>query len=148
VTKSTSAKGEGEGGKRLVKYMGSSDIRELKRGETFEGRLTNGLQVDLVWDWSNHHVLDLHAVPTKDDKGEDTTVSLSDEVIDLIIEDNPGAFLDVTGQEVVEPNEAQRLWRGVGAVRPVINSVDASVPVGGGTIDVSGQTPGTGSGTD
>ena len=83
----------------LIKYMGSSDVRVIRAGENFDGRLAAPLTAPLVWDWHNQHVVDT-------DK-----LNLSDAAVALIARES--GFLDVTGMAIVPLNEAQRMWRGL-----------------------------------
>lgn len=124
---------------KIVKYMGSSDVRRLEKGETFGGQLSkeDALAVDLQWDWDNDHLLDL-----------DEVEGLSDEVIELILEE--GDFKDVSEHKRIPLNEAQKLWKGmkdrgedVQAVNP---DTGTSAPKGGKSTPTSGIGAGAGAG--
>jgi hypothetical protein len=82
---------------QLIKYMGSSDVRVIEKGDTFDGQLPDGVESTLTWDWGNYHIVDVKAA------------GWSDEAVELLLDDE---FEDVTGKKKVPPNMAQILWRG------------------------------------
>lgn len=87
-----------------IKYMGTSDVRRLEKGETFNGQLSDelALPVDLQWDDDNHFVIN-----TDDDKFSD----VDDEFWTLLLEE--GEFKDVSDLKRIPPSEGQKLWRGM-----------------------------------
>lgn len=88
---------------QLVKYMGTSDIHTLQKGEDFDGQLRDGLPKDLVFDKSNKWVVDVS--------------DLSEEAVTLLLEVSDGTpngkeFRDVTGLKRVPSNRHQQIFLG------------------------------------
>jgi hypothetical protein len=124
---------------RLIKYMGSSDVRELRPTDDFGGQLADGLGHAVRWDWSNKHVVDVSDV---DGNG----AALADEAVELLLEeqymDQNGRlvpeFKDVTDMKRIPLGAAQRMWRGM-VERPATGAVNES--------GLADQTPFSGLGT-
>lgn len=73
------------GKKRIVKWMGDSDVRIILKGDTFDGKLPAGLDHELRWNWENNHCQDVS--------------DLAPEVVDLVLAEPD--FIDVTDMKVV-----------------------------------------------
>lgn len=81
-----------------IKYLGTSHARVLEKGETFNGRLPDGLPAELRWDNDNHFLVEL------DDK-------VPSEAVELLLEDEQ--FKDVTDAKRIPISAAENLWYGV-----------------------------------
>jgi len=129
-----------------LKYMGTSDLRDINKGDTFGGRLPDGLSVYVKWDASNNWIVDTDALGLS-----------ADEVELILTEDN---FKDVTDLKRVPTNEHQRMFLGMkggeepeeafndSASRdePAANDEDKASSgsvVGGGPTTTGGSTSGT-----
>lgn len=110
---------------RLIKYMGTSHVRRIDKGETWQGRLADPTEHDLVWDLDNHHVIDVEEL-------------LSDDAVELLLEDEE--FKDVTDLKRIPASEGQKLWRGVKerTVNPTQVSSDDEPVVGAGVTGPNG----------
>lgn len=90
-----------------IKYMGTSDIHRLEKGENFGGQLSKeaALDRDIEWNWENNHIIDTDEEPYKD---------LSADVLSLLLDPSitHGEFRDVTDLKRVPTNGAQQMWRG------------------------------------
>lgn len=82
--------------------MGTADVKEVLKGDTFGGVLAEPLPVRVAWDRSNHWIVD-----TSDEQYAD----IPDEVWEyLILNDN---FSDVTDYVRVPLNEHQKMFLGM-----------------------------------
>jgi hypothetical protein len=107
-----------------VKYMGSADVRKLAKGETFGGRLADGLESELVFDRSNYWIVDTDEL------------DLSEEAVQLLLEEDD--FKDVSDAKRIPDNEHQKLFM---ARKGAKVSVDAEeVPVTAGASVTGGDT--------
>lgn len=82
---------------RLIKYMGTSDVHVLEKGEDWDGRLAQGLKSDLVFSKANKWVVDAS--------------DLSDDAVELLLEDKD-SFKDVTGMSRIPSNSHQQMFLG------------------------------------
>lgn len=92
---------------KLVKYMGSSHVRVLEKGEDFDGRLADPLTDDLVWDQKNKWVVNVGELPT--------------EAQDLLLEQPD--FKDVSDLKRVPSNLHQQMFLGHKASESVEDAV-------------------------
>jgi hypothetical protein len=81
-----------------IKYLGSSHVRRLEKGEDFGGRLKEPLSQDIEWNLDNNHLIDT------DELG------LSDAALELLLEDEE--FKDVSDLDRIPTSLGQQLWRG------------------------------------
>lgn len=88
---------------QLVKYMGGAHVRQIDKGETFDGRYPSGLESDLKWSRENNFVVDADAL------------GLSKEAVELLLEDD--AFKDVTNHKRIPSSEAEQRWYGHSATQ-------------------------------
>jgi hypothetical protein len=111
---------------RKIKYVGSSHVRRLDKGEDFGGRLAKPLEKKVEWNFANNHIVDA---------GE---AGLSDAAVELLLEqqadmfdsgqydeDDPEQptdentiqtlpeFVDVSNEDVIQPSLAQQIYLGV-----------------------------------
>lgn len=123
------------------KYMGTSDIRIIEKGDNFSGRLNGKVPVDLSWDWSNGHVID-----TSDAKYKD----VEKEVWELVAEDPE--IKDVTELKKIPVGGAEAMWKSVKestanpdvAENGVLDEPSKSTAIGGdSTTTVGGSTAST-----
>ena len=119
-----------------IKYMGTADVRKLEKGEDFGGQLATPLDRDIEWNWDNRHVIDTEEI------------GLSEAVVTLLLEQDD--FKDVSGQERIPVNEAQKLWKQMRGteVDPSVKSsgtaeTDESEAKVGGTSEASDTAAGT-----
>lgn len=92
-----------------VKYMGTSDVRRIEKGDTFGGRFLGEASVPktVEWNWDNYHVVDV------------SEAGWSSDLVDALCGEQ-FSFGDHTGPEFervdisqpVKPNMAQVLFRG------------------------------------
>lgn len=101
-----------------LKFMGTADVKEVRKGDDFGGVLSEGIGTDVVWSRENGWVVD-------------TSQSPYDEIPDeaweyLIINDN---FLDVTEFVRVPLNEHQKTFLGMreGQQRTIAEEEEARV---------------------
>lgn len=113
---------------RLIKYMGDSDVREILKGDTFNGEYPDGVAENLIWNPENNHVLDVQDDPT---------------VIELLLEQPGGEFTDVTDLKRVPRNAWQERWAPKGTVGMARDFVNAVNPDGTGAA-VGGDPAATG----
>lgn len=118
---------------RKVKYMGTSDVHTLEKGEDWDGRLAEGLKSDLVFDKSNKWTVDVS--------------DLSDDAVELLLEDK-ASFKDVTGLARIPSNAHQQMFLGHKATAEANDenqnpSGSSGADAGGGTT-VGGSTRGGG----
>lgn len=85
-----------------LKFMGSSDVKELQKGDTFGDTLAEPLPVTVTWDKSNGWIVD-----TSDTKYSD----IPDEVWEYLIVND--AFKDVTDFVRTPLNENQKIFMGL-----------------------------------
>lgn len=109
-----------QGPQVLVKWMGDADVRVINKGDTFEGRLPDGLERRLEWNWDNNHVLDIG--------------DLDPEVVELVLSEPD--LKDVTGLKTVPDNAVSKRRR----ARPGVQETNFV----GGTIASSGTGAGLG----
>lgn len=126
---------------RLIKYMGSADVRTIARGETAGGTLPP-LPFPIRFKESNHWTLDVSKMPEVADVWWDTLIESGD-------------FLDVTDYERKPLNAHQAIFQGMKG-SPVYNpaldaleSAEGDAPEGSGlltdrptTTTVGGSTSG------
>jgi hypothetical protein len=82
-----------------IKYMGSSHVHYLDKGENFGERLATPLAKRVEWNLENGHLVDADQV------------GLSAEAVKLLTE-APSEFKDVTGMERVPTSLGQQIWQG------------------------------------
>lgn len=88
-----------------IKYMGSADIREIKKGTDAGGQLQEKLPVDLTWDRDNNWVID-----TSDDKYS----GVAQEFWALLLEGDSGKeFKDVSDLARIPTNQHQQIFLGM-----------------------------------
>lgn len=82
-----------------LKFMGTADVKEVRKGDTFGDVLTEPLPVDVVWDQSNGWIVDT---------GEDKYADIPDEAWEyLVVNDN---FKDVSAFVRVPLNDNQKTF--------------------------------------
>lgn len=134
---------------KLIKYMGVADVKTLKKGEDFDGRLQSGLPADLVFDAKNRWVVDVEAA------------GLDEAQLEALLEGDD--FKDVSDLDRIPSNLNQQTYRGHAktegaqeALRGIValgnegktgnESDDDQNPQGasdtGATTTVGGSTPG------
>lgn len=77
-----------------LKYMGSAHRRVFEKGVTFNNRLSEPIEQDIVFDLASGHVIDTHG--------------LHDAVVQVLLED-PN-IVDVSKFEVAPTGLAEELW--------------------------------------
>lgn len=82
-----------------IKYLGTSHVRELLKGEDWNGRLSDGLSKDVRWSIDNHYLVDTEEA------------GLSESAVELLLEDKE--FKDVSDAERIPVSAAEDLWHGV-----------------------------------
>lgn len=86
-----------------IKFMGTSDVREIPAGSDFGGVLSEPLAVDLVWDRNNNWVID-----TDEFKSD-----VPKEVWDILLDTDPTGFRDVSEYIRVPLNQHQKMFLGM-----------------------------------
>jgi hypothetical protein len=113
-----------------IKYMGSSHIRSIPKGESFGGRLAEPTTKDLEFNQDNFWVID-----TED-------VELSEDAVALLLEDPE--FKDVSEMKRIPVNKHQAIFQAMKSVSDeeehVISTVASTVSDTGTT--VGGSTAG------
>lgn len=126
-----------------IKYMGTSDVRTLSKGEDFDGALAPeaALTTDLRWDEDNRFTID-----TTDDKLKDVPAEFWTELLAY----GDGEFKDVSGLKRIPPSEGQKLWRGAKAPveNPHVEVADDSESTDSDNEDDTDETPKAGVGSD
>jgi hypothetical protein len=92
---------------RLIKYMGSADIRKISRGETVEGTLSP-FPDTIFWKRSNNWIVDAEKIP-----------DVPAEWWDYLVES--GDFADVTDAKVKPLNKHQEIFLAMGKTTPAYN---------------------------
>lgn len=82
-----------------IKYLGSSDIVTVGKGENFSGRLADPITSDVVWSAENNFVVDT------DEAG------LSPEAVELLLEDSE-RFKNVDGMKRIPSSLNERMFAG------------------------------------
>lgn len=92
---------------KVLKFMGSADVRTVPKGTDFGGQLKkeDAVQKDVVFNSSNHWMVDT------DEAG------LSTEQVDLLVES--GDFKDVTDMKRVPVNDNQAMFHSMKSVPDV-----------------------------
>lgn len=113
---------------RIFKYMGTSDNRVIPAGDKFGGRVVDGLAKDLVFDSSNHWMVDVEAE------------GLSQAQVEALATE-PG-FQEVDREQVVPDNEHQRAFRPHSGMENLSGSmkVDDIAPSAPATVHPDGST--------
>lgn len=86
---------------RLIKYMGKSDVRTIKKGNNFGGQLRDATEADLVFNRENNWIVDVEEL------------GLSDEAVDLLLaeqEKGSAAFKDVSDLKKIPLNAHQKTF--------------------------------------
>lgn len=96
---------------KQIKFMGSSHIHTLEKGDNFGGRLGEGIPKKVVFDTDNSWVVDA------------AEVGLTDAAVDVLIES--GDFKDVTGMERIPTNLHQQIFLSMPASEKVAAVADA-----------------------
>lgn len=113
---------------KLLKYMGKSDIRTIKKGDNFGGQLRDGVEADLTFNRENNWVLDVEAL------------GLSEETLTLLLaeqEKGSAAFKDVTDMKLVPLNAHQKTFLPT-AAKPVPNELVSDDDSNGGGDEYDG----------
>lgn len=84
-----------------IKFMGSSHVHNLAKGDDFGGRLSEGLSSDVTFNKENNWVVDSEEA------------GLSEEAVKILTES--GDFKDVTDLKSVPANEHQKIFLGMGS---------------------------------
>ena len=95
---------------RLIKYMGSSDVCILEKGEDWNKRLADPLEKDVVFDKADGHIANVE--------------DLSPEAVELILEDP--RFKDVTSLKRIPANDHEKIFGAV-ADNPTPHLVNSGV---------------------
>lgn len=82
-----------------LKYMGSSHVHTLEKGDDFSGRLSEGIPKTVVFDQSNNWVVD------SEESG------LSEEAIKILTD--VGDLKDVSDLKTIPANEHQKIFLGM-----------------------------------
>lgn len=129
-----------------IKYLGSADVREIEKGETFAGRLAEATTKTLRFDRSNNFVIDTEEA------------GLSEDAVALLLTDDQ--FKDVTDAKRIPLSLNEKIFHGLsdadeddvaGPVQTeaVTGKKSGSAPAGSGrgggtTTTVGGSTAGGG----
>lgn len=126
-----------------IKYMGSADVREIEKGETFAGRLAEPTSKTLTFSRENNFVLDTEEA------------GLSDDAVALLLTDDQ--FKDVTNLSRIPLSLNEKIFQGLSdgddaetvvQTEAVTGKKSGSAPVGsgrgGGTTGAGGSTAGGG----
>ncbi len=113
--------------KTKIKFVGDVDVRVIEKGETWGGRLSEPLDKELRWDWSNNHLLE--------------TDDLSAEALELLLEDDE--FVDVTNAKTIPVAAVAKRRLAMAENKPEVGALNET-----GTADTiagsSSTTAGTG----
>lgn len=112
-----------------IKFMGTSHVRRIDKGETWDGRLAEATTVDVVFDDDNNHVIDTEEL------------GLSPEAVELLLEDQH--FKDVTDLKRIPASAGDKLWRGVkeGTPNETVVNAEGQTLVDGEPVDDGSGNP-------
>lgn len=82
-----------------IKYMGSSDVRVISKGDDFNGRLPGGLEARVEFSRDNRFVVDT------------SELGLSQEAVDLLLTDDE--MKDVSDLKRVPSNLNEKIFGGI-----------------------------------
>lgn len=101
-----------------ILYLGTADEVTVEKGHDFHGRLADPITTNVVWDWSNNHLVDT------DELG------LSEDAVALLLEDKE-RFRDVTDLKRIPASGPAKMWRSAPGEEPSVPLIGA--PAASGT---------------